>query len=134
MSKNTEIYGLSCVPWVLFTMVHRNRNTTTTTVASTHLTPHVLPCLACPLMSSLGAFIILFFPPPIHYIRPFFSLLPIDSRDSDPGSHRQQALLPPPQQYGSCFHFYLEKASALSSLVDSHTLATGKKNFFCCST
>ena len=47
-------------------------------------------------------------------------LLP--SRNSDPGSHKVGSSLLPPPHYGSClgWHFYPEKTSALSCLVDPH--------------
>ena len=60
-----------------------------------------------------------FFAHPIYYIRTFSFSFSVPRRSSDPGSLSRLALFPPPR-YGTCLHFYREKSSALSSLVDSH--------------
>ena len=60
-----------------------------------------------------------FFPHPNFYPRITLALPPSlpPCSSSDPGSH-SGPLLPPPH-YGTCLHFYREKNSAFSSLVDS---------------
>ena len=61
-----------------------------------------------------------YFSHPIYYLGPSFSLPP--SRTSDPGSHSR--LFPPPRHPTTVrvLHFYREKKSALSSLVDSRRI------------
>ena len=57
---------------------------------------------------------------PIYYIRPSFSLPPINGRTSDPGPHSTLfSLLPTTVR---ALYFYREKTSDLSSLVDSRRI------------
>ena len=64
-------------------------------------------------------FFLLFFPPhPVYYLHTYFTPLPpINSRNSDPGSHRR-LFFPLPTKVCT-LHFYRGKTSALSSSVDS---------------
>ena len=57
----------------------------------------------------------------IYYLRPSFSLIPINGRtsDSDPGSHCRLFYFPPLPTTVRALHCHREKISALSSLVDS---------------
>ena len=55
---------------------------------------------------------------------PFFSLPPVyTTRNSDPGPHTNQALLPPPTNNVRALHVYRGKISALSPLVDWRRIA-----------
>ena len=66
---------------------------------------------------------VLFFSIPFIIFARLFSLPPISSRNSDPGSRSR--LFFPPTHYSCSFralHFYREKISALSSLVDSRRI------------
>ena len=70
-------------------------------------------------LNHIVRFFLFFFPYPIHYLRSPFSLPPIDSRNSDPGSHgRFFSLLTAVR----ALYFYREKIWALSSLVDSRRI------------
>lgn len=55
---------------------------------------------------------------PFYYFPTFISPF-LPTRNSDPGSPRKQALLPPPL-HRTHLHSYREKASAISSLDESH--------------
>ena len=68
---------------------------------------------------SIILFYFIFFFHSIYYPRTTLALLP--SSTLDPGSHIGPFL--PPPHYGTCLHFYREKNSAFSSLVDSRRIA-----------
>ena len=60
---------------------------------------------------------------PTDDLRPsFLSLLFLSSRNSDPGSHTGSRLFSPLPARVRALHFYRDKISALSSLVDSRRI------------
>ena len=61
---------------------------------------------------------------PVNYLRTFS---PSSLKASLISRVTKQAFLPS-SRYGMCFRFYREKASALSSLVDSHRIAPTQRN------
>ena len=83
------------------------------------LTWMLLPAnlLCAPPSAAIHRALFLFFIPSI-----IFALLlqPRRFRNSDPGSHSRHCALP--RYYGARIHFYGEKSSAFSSLVDSRRI------------